>query len=186
MRTTTASITLPQSGGTRNELVTVRKADFHNDLKRVKHQACGVGNAQIRIERVWPLPDRVRALHYARTLRDVCGCLCVGENRCSRIKSLTGRHRRLRSKTRDGTIQVAVISNSRLKAKCNRFRTTKVVAARMIEILNRIDLRKRGRSGLGVGECLEEIEQPDQLKRLHNKFGRVDQFQRPALRLGRS
>ena len=80
----------------------------------------------------------------------------------------------------------AVISNSRLKAKCNRFRTTKVVAAMMIEILNRIELRKRGRSGLGVGKCLEEIEQPDQLKRLHNKFGRIDQFQRPALLLGRS
>jgi tRNA(Arg) A34 adenosine deaminase TadA len=41
---------------------------------RIKHQACGVGNAQIRIERLWPLPDRVRALHHARTLRDVCRC----------------------------------------------------------------------------------------------------------------
>jgi len=56
----------------------------------------------------------------------------------------------------------------------------------MIEILNQIELRKRGRSGLRVGEYFEEIEQPDQLKRLHNKFGRVDQFQRPALLLGRS
>ena len=70
--------------------------------------------------------------------------------------------------------------------KCNKFRTTKVVAAMMIEILNQIELRKRGRSGLRVGEYFEEIEQPDQLKRLHNKFGRVDQFQRPDLRLGRS
>ena len=41
----------------------------------------------------------------------------------------------------------------------------------------RIELRKRGRSGLGVGKCLEEIEQPDQLKRLHNKLRWIDQLQ---------
>jgi hypothetical protein len=78
----------------------------------VKYQACGVGNAQIRIERVWPLPDRVRPLHYARTLRDVCRCMRLGENRCSRIRSLAERHRSLRSNARDGRIQVASVSHS--------------------------------------------------------------------------
>src|SRR5271169_372511 len=35
------------------------------------------------------------------------GCLRVGENRCSRIRSLAGRHRRLWTEVRDGRIQVA-------------------------------------------------------------------------------
>jgi hypothetical protein len=96
-------------------IAAARKYSARNHLSghfRVKHQACGVGNAQIRIERVWPLPDRVRALHYARTVRDVCGCLPVGENRCSRIRSLAGRHRRLWSKARDGRVQVASVPHS--------------------------------------------------------------------------
>ena len=54
---------------------------------RIKPQAWGVGNAPIRIERLWSLPDRVRALHHPRTLRDMCECQRVGENRCSQFAS---------------------------------------------------------------------------------------------------
>ena len=59
---------------------------------RVKTSGSSIKHVELetlkyRIERVWSLPDRVRALHYARTLRDVCGCLRVGENRCSRTWS---------------------------------------------------------------------------------------------------
>src|SRR5713226_5332916 len=44
----------------------------------VKHQARGVGNAQIRIKRLWPLPARLRALLHARALRHVRRRLRVG------------------------------------------------------------------------------------------------------------
>ena len=94
-----------------------REVVIANAGNRVKTSGSSIKHVELetlkyRIERVWSLPDRVRALHYARTLRDVCGCMRVGENRCSRIRSLAGRLRRLWSKARDGTIQVASVPHS--------------------------------------------------------------------------
>ncbi len=43
----------------------------------IKHQARRVGNAQIRIKWLWPLPARLRPLLHARALRHVRRCLRV-------------------------------------------------------------------------------------------------------------
>jgi hypothetical protein len=76
----------------------------------IQHQARGVGNAQIRFKRIWPVPARLCSLFHARALRDVCGRLRVVENRRGRLRRFSGRHCRLRPEARQRILQMASVS----------------------------------------------------------------------------